>query len=138
YGTARGRAAEYWGEKEEESDRWVLGNGVYKRASEFYHHQPASFRKDLDAFAQGINDYAASHPADIADDVKAVLPVSGIDVVAHGLRLMNYVYIAEERKMLGDPPARKAGGSNAWAIGSSRTTDGHAVLLANPHLPWST
>ncbi|MGY6770892.1 penicillin acylase family protein [Komagataeibacter sp. NFXK3] len=138
YGTARGRAAEYWGKTEEESDRWVRGNGVYERARTFYARQTPGFRRDLDAFARGINDYAARHPADIADDVRAVLPVSGVDVVAHGLRLMNYVYIAEERKMLGDAPERRAGGSNAWAIAPSRTTDGHAVLLANPHLPWST
>ncbi|GAN94728.1 penicilin amidase [Gluconobacter thailandicus F149-1 = NBRC 100600] len=137
YGTARGRAAEYWGKSEEESDRWVLANGVYDRAKTWYAAQEPSFRKDLDAFAQGINDYATKHPNDISDDVKAVLPVSGVDVVAHSLRLMNYVYIASETKMLGEPPERKAGGSNTWAIAPSRMTDGHAVLLANPHLPWS-
>lgn len=27
-------------------------------------------------------------------------------------------------------------GSNAWAIGSDNTTDGGAILLANPHFPW--
>ncbi|HTW75900.1 MAG TPA: penicillin acylase family protein [Steroidobacteraceae bacterium] len=27
-------------------------------------------------------------------------------------------------------------GSNGWAIGPSRTTSGHAMLLMNPHLPW--
>ncbi|MBB2174046.1 acylase [Gluconacetobacter asukensis] len=138
YGTARGRAAEYWGPKEEESDRWLLANGVYNRAKIWYTQQTPDFRKDMDAFARGINDYAASHPNEIASDVKPVLPVSGVDVIAHALRLMNYVYIAAEEKMLPDPPARAAGGSNAWAIAPSRTTDGHAVLLANPHLPWAT
>ena len=28
-------------------------------------------------------------------------------------------------------------GSNAWAIAPSRSERGHAMLLANPHLPWS-
>lgn len=27
-------------------------------------------------------------------------------------------------------------GSNAWALGRDVTRDGHAMLLANPHLPW--
>jgi len=27
-------------------------------------------------------------------------------------------------------------GSNAWAIGSERSTDGGGMLLANPHFPW--
>ncbi len=29
-----------------------------------------------------------------------------------------------------------ASGSNGWAIAPSRTADGHAMLLVNPHLPW--
>jgi acyl-homoserine-lactone acylase len=28
-------------------------------------------------------------------------------------------------------------GSNGWAIAPSHTADGHALLLANPHLEWS-
>ncbi|MFN9925496.1 MAG: penicillin acylase family protein, partial [Phenylobacterium sp.] len=32
YGQARGRAAEYWGPAEIESDKWVIANDVYARA----------------------------------------------------------------------------------------------------------
>jgi acyl-homoserine-lactone acylase len=42
--------------------------------------------------------------------------------------------IAEDVPLLlrsGDP-----NGSNAWAIGPSRSVGGHTLLLANPHLPW--
>src|SRR6185437_11718431 len=33
-----------------------------------------------------------------------------------------------------DPPDE---GSNAWALGPSRTKSGHAILLRNPHLQWN-
>jgi len=137
YGTARARAAEYWGPSEEESDRWLIANNVYDRARTWYGQQTPQFRADLDAFAQGINDYATKHPSEIDPSVKMVLPVSGVDVVAHAERLMNFIYIASEMHVLGGPPSHAAGGSNAWGVAPSRTTDGHTVLLANPHLPWA-
>lgn len=140
YGEARGRAAEYWGDTYAEQDRWLLANEVYDRARSWYQQQEPAFRADLDAFAQGINDYAAAHPEKLDDRVKVVLPASGIDVVAHAHRLMNYVYIASPAKILGEVPkdSQARDGSNAWALMPSKTRDGHAMLLANPHLPWGT
>ncbi|WP_258077048.1 acylase [Xanthomonas arboricola] len=140
YGEARGRAAEYWGEKYAEQDRWLTSNDVYPRAQQWYQQQTPGFRADLDAFAQGINDYAAAHPQALDAEVKVVLPITGVDVVAHAHRLMNYVYIASPAKVLGEPPkdGQARDGSNAWALMPSKTRDGHAMLLANPHLPWGS
>lgn len=140
YGEARGRAAEYWGEKYAEQDRWLTSNDVYPRAQQWYRQQTPGFRADLDAFAQGINDYAAAHPQALDAEVKVVLPITGVDVVAHAHRLMNYVYIASPAKVLGEAPkdGQARDGSNAWALMPSKTRDGHAMLLANPHLPWGS
>jgi acyl-homoserine-lactone acylase len=140
YGEARGRAAEYWGPKYADQDRWMISNDVYARATQWYRQQDPQFRADLDAFAQGINDYAAANPDKLDDEVKVVLPLNGVDVVAHAHRLMNYVYIASPDKVLGQAPkdTQARDGSNAWAVMPSRTRDGHALLLANPHLPWGT
>lgn len=137
YGEARGRAAEYWGDKYVESDKWMLANDVPERAATWYRQQTPQFRKNLDAFAQGINDYAKAHPEKIDPEVAAVLPVSGVDVMAHSHRLMNFIYIAPQAATMGADPANN-NGSNAWAVAPSKSASGNTMLLANPHLPWPT
>ena len=62
YGESRGRAAEYWGPSHLELDRWVQLNGVPELAKTWYDAQDPQFRKYLDAFARGMNDYAKAHP----------------------------------------------------------------------------
>jgi len=137
YGEARGRAAEYWGESFADQDRWLIANGAPARSALWYRQQSPQFRADLDAFAAGINAYARAHRDRIDPSVLPVLPISGVDVIAHAHRLMNYVYIAPDSRMLADPEASPGGGSNAWAVAPSRSASGHAMLLANPHLPWA-
>ena len=138
YGEARGKGAEYWGGDYETTTRWLLTNGVPERAQQWYDQQTPAFRANLDAFAKGLNDYAAAYPGAIADDVKVVLPVTGVDVVAHAHRLMNFVYVAAPGRTLGegDPVEASEDGSNTWAVAPSRSASGNALLLQNPHLPW--
>lgn len=133
YGQARGRAAEYWGPSEIESDKWVIANGIYERAKAWYAKEPASFRANLDAFAAGMNAYAKAHPEKLDPSVLQVFPISGVDVMAHAHRLMNYVYVAPQAKTMGNADA----GSNAWAVMPKKSASGNTLLLANPHLPWA-
>jgi acyl-homoserine-lactone acylase len=133
YGQARGRAAEYWGASEIESDKWVLANGIYERAKAWYAKEPASFRANLDAFAAGMNAYAKAHPEALDPSVRQVFPITGVDVMAHGHRLMNYVYVAPQARTMGNADA----GSNAWAVAPKKSASGNTLLLANPHLPWA-
>jgi acyl-homoserine-lactone acylase len=135
YGEARGRAAEYWGKKFLSSDNWVVVNSIYERGVQWYNLQTPQFRSDMDAFAQGINDYAAKHPDKIDPSVKVVLPITGMDIIAHAHRLTNYSYVASQGRLLGR--GGDSGGSNAWAIAPSKSASGHTLLLANPHLPWA-
>lgn len=152
YGQSRGRAAEYWGPQYLALDRWLALNGMPARAEVWYNAQIPQFRHYLDAFAAGINDYAKEHSETIAPAYRCVLPVSGIDVVGHALRVVHYMYMGSEERLrheldLHQPETQVARnaissdampgpGSNTWALGPSRSSSGRPLLLINPHLQW--
>ena len=87
YGQARGRAAEYWGPDYVEADRYVRLMGIPARAAQWWAGQTPAIRPDIEAFVAGINDYARAHPDQLAADVRAVLPVTPADVMAHVQRV---------------------------------------------------
>ncbi|MEZ4869507.1 MAG: penicillin acylase family protein [Caldilineaceae bacterium] len=138
YASARGRAAEFYGEEWRQSDQMVRLLDIPTLGEAWYQQQPADFQRNLDAFARGINDYAAQHPDQLSAEARAVLPVNGADVVAHMTRVLaSWVSgagcpeVAAGLNSNEEPPA-----SNAWALAPSYTTNGHAMLLANPHAAW--
>jgi acyl-homoserine-lactone acylase len=137
YGESRARAAEYWGEEFAKQDEWLVGNDVPARGLAWYGQQTPQMRANLDAFAAGVNAYAAANMDKIAPEVRQVLPLTGVDIMTHAHKLMNFQYIASDRRVLADPNTNEAGGSNAWAVAPSRSASGNAMLLANPHLPWA-
>ncbi len=137
YGEARARAAEYWGEEHLESDRWLRTMGIPERAGNWYQRQPAAFRRYLDAFAQGVNDYATENKHEIDPDRLIVLPVHATDILAHLQRMIHFTFVSRQQAVVAAAERRASRGSNAWAIAPSRSASGHAMLLANPHLPWS-
>ena len=126
YGESRGRSAEYWGPAGLEADKWVRINGVPELAQKWYAQQDPVFRKNLDAFARGINAYAAANPAGVSPEFRAVLPVTGVDVVGHSLRVVHFGY-------MGSPGSIASTGSNWWVEYVGRGTfalgkqEGHAA-----------
>lgn len=138
YGEARGKGSEYWGPKYEDTSTWLIANSVPERAQEWYDLQTPQFQADLDAFAQGINDYVAENPDAIDDEVEIVLPITGVDVVAHAHRLMNFIYVASPSRTIGPAAPPAPAGSNTWAVAPKKTESGHTLLLQNPHLPWAS
>jgi acyl-homoserine-lactone acylase len=100
---------------------------------------PPAFHRYLSAYAQGINDFAASHPSEIL--APKLFPVDTKDVLAGyvmSLVLMEGLHyhllnIMEGRP--GAPTPYSLRGSNGFAFNSSRTADGQVYLVNNSHQP---
>ncbi|MGH7477856.1 MAG: penicillin acylase family protein, partial [Longimicrobiales bacterium] len=151
-GVSRARAAEYWGEDELGSDRLLWTLRIPDAAERAYASYDPTFRSYIDAFAAGINAYADAHPDRIAQEVRRVLPIRGVDILAHagviGLGFSRAPSVVEqwarqaatspgqESALAAEAAAAPGAGSNAWAIAPAKSASGRALLLANPHLPW--
>ena len=135
YAQARGNAAQYFGPDDLVSDRAVHTMGIYHFAEQWYAQQPPWFRSDLNAFAEGINLYAQQHSAKLAPAGLQILPVRGVDVLAYAIREI-WLFQAGISGCTAVIPSGGSLGSNGWAIAPAHSENGHAMLLANPHLPW--
>ncbi len=139
YGESRGKAAEYWGEKNLALDRWVQLNGVPERGLAWYNQQTPEFRGYLDSFAAGMNEYARRHPEMLDADRKRVLPITGADPLIHVHRIVHFSYLTSMARVIttatGKPPVDGLE-SNAWAIAPAKSASGKTMMVMNPHLPW--
>ena len=111
----------------------------------------------LEAYAEGVNHFAARYPEKMPH---IMLPVTGQDIIAGATLKAPFFYQLQQdlEKLFDDPGAvpisRKgiigrgdarmdlfargmAFGSNAWAVGPSRSADGATRLAINSHMPWS-
>jgi acyl-homoserine-lactone acylase len=149
---ARGRSASVFGPQAAPNDYMVALLRVWDVVE-------ARYEKDLspearavcEAYADGINHYAALHPGAA---LPGLYPVRGQDVVAgfvHKLPL----FFGLDRVLGGllgptrpEPPVRRARGgapgengaalgSNAIAVAPRRSADGYTRLAVNSHQPWA-
>jgi acyl-homoserine-lactone acylase len=135
YAQARGVSAQYWGKLYLNNDEIVQRFNLTPLAQKVYNEQHAEYRAYLDAFVKGINDYAKTHPENIGESYKQVLPVTPQDVIAHMINVLNLTFVGGDHIYKARMQVRGAG-SNAMAIAASRSASKHAMLMANPHLPW--
>jgi len=160
-GGSRGRGAEYFGRGYQDAilktDRWIWLNEIPARSATWLAEQTPEFRGYLNAFAAGINAAAAAHPEALAPEVRAVLPISALDIIEHEQHFYNFEFVAGRTLMepgrggaapaslaqlgpeangFANAPEDLADGSNGWAIAPSHSASGKAMLLMNPHLAW--
>jgi acyl-homoserine-lactone acylase len=159
-GQSRGRGAEYFGRGLDDvnlkTDRWIWTNEAPSRAAKWLAMQTPEFRGYLEAFAAGIDGYAAKHPEALTAEVKQVLPITALDVIEHEEHFYDFEFVAGKAlavpakvsraemdstgvrvaQGLEDTALDAADGSNGWAIGPSHSANGHAMMLLNPHLGW--
>jgi acyl-homoserine-lactone acylase len=136
YAQGRGRAAEYLGQSYLREDRWVWTMGVPQRSQAWLAEQTPEMRAHISAFVRGINAFADAHPQLVGDSLRAMLPVVDTDVMGHAQRWAFSAFVASRASVEQSTDSWQERGSNAWAVAPSRSASGHALLLANPHLPW--
>ena len=113
-------------------------------------------RAICEAYAAGLNLYASQHPDEVFPDT---FPVTGKDVVAGSVHksplffgldgTLGRLFAAVSDDVAGLPTDAQFAfgkpddidfmgiGSNAFAVGPSRTSDGSTYLAVNSHQPWT-
>jgi penicillin amidase/acyl-homoserine-lactone acylase len=98
----------------------------------------ADVRKVLEAYADGVNDYAALHPGQVA---RGLLPVTGKDIDACFVFRTPFFYgldhVIKSVTAKAKPGAAPPIGSNGVAMAPSRSVDGATRLLVNSHQPYT-
>ena len=152
---ARGRAAEYFGPGVNNvnvtNDIKVRTENIPARSADWLARGGLFQRLVIEAFTEGVNEYAARHGDTIDPSIRRVLPFVPTDVTAGEQNTIHFTFMPTFNNIAALTAAWQTGGitaantlagtatpegSNAWALAPSKSTTGNALLMGNPHLPW--
>lgn len=104
-------------------------------------------RAIVEAYANGLNHYAALHPNEVL--APHLFPLTGKDIVAGSVhrsplffgldKTLSELFKDTRRKDVSPRPSAQVDtsfGSNTFSVGPSRTSDGSTFLSVNSHQPW--
>ncbi len=136
---SRGRLAASVGPKGATTDYLVRLFRVWETVNARYEKDlPSDVRRIAEAYADGINYYAALHPEKVEP---GLLPFTGKDVVAGFVFKTPFFYGLDStlRKLTADTGGKPLPeiGSNGIAVGPHRSADGATRLLVNSHQPYA-
>ena len=135
----RGELAASEGATAAPGDYLVHAMRVWETVNAKYDLQlPAGLKAVLEAYADGVNYYAALHPGTVKS---GLLPLTGKDIAAGFVFKTPFFYgLADTLKKLTANTAGKSPlpiGSNGLAVAPGRSSDGATRLLVNSHQPYS-
>jgi acyl-homoserine-lactone acylase len=148
---ARGTLASIYGLNAAPNDYMVHLLRIWDDLNEKYRSDLSQETRDiLEAYAAGINQYAALHPEEVLSE--GLFPVEGKDVAAGSIHKSPLFFgldsdlaeLFQEERQQEISPRLEAQifdvdtrmGSNTFSIGPSRTSDGSTFLAVNSHQPW--
>jgi acyl-homoserine-lactone acylase len=135
------------GDRNVAADLYARQFRIHARAVEGYPRLDPDYRACCDGFAAGLNYFVRRNPKSSPPWSPSVTPQ---DVAAYGVAgVMRFAFNrggllrdflrsqGEAACIFDDPPPDLLYGSNMWALAPSRTSSGRAILMGNPHQPWS-
>jgi acyl-homoserine-lactone acylase len=131
---ARGDMGRWFGRDSMRDD--FTGRLAHARAVDVYDQMDRATRDIYEGFAAGVNRYIELHAKEFPAGFSPHF--TGYDVAAKDVEIPPLNAGNALLKRLDSLAANPNDGSNAWAFGPSRTTSGHAILLRNPHLVWTS
>jgi acyl-homoserine-lactone acylase len=141
---ARGEQAKYFG-RGADTDLLLKQFDNYEVCRAHFRDLDPLMQRIYQAYIAGVNHYIARHRAELPEwipvfneiDVMAHIRQGSVTAVRGVIGNLRRKYEPQSTADPGDD-AFDDTGSNAFAIGPSRTTSRKAILLGNPHLSWSS
>jgi penicillin amidase/acyl-homoserine-lactone acylase len=135
----RGQLAASEGVKAAPTDYIVHALRVWETIDARYERDlPSDVKRVLEAYADGVNYYAALHPGQVK---RGLLPLTGKDIAAGFVFKMPFFYGLDNvlKNLTADTKGKPALpiGSNGMAVAPSRSADGATRLLVNSHQPYT-